>query len=528
MPYPTVFISSTYADLADVRSSIEDCLRKLYCNPIAFERGGISYDHRKPLDLSCYDAVKECNMMVLVIGGRYGSSSSNLSESVDGKTINSITKAEYLAALAAGIKVITFVKANVLQEYYTFRNQPKTQRKAFKPGTVDNIAVFQLIYEILQLDRNNQVIQYEAAIEIVEKLKQEVSLLAYRALQDDRDDGSGSDVYINAYKLFYYRRKMGMSISKLATRARLKRNLITSLEKVKPTNLKDRPSDLPFRTCKKVVLQKIEETLNCKGCLSCGLEDDMLSQYVNYYHCNRGKPPTKERSNYFIPELFPKKAIVFDFDGTLTTKNSLTTWEMIWNELNYTSNDCNLYHRQFSNGLISHEQWCKLTCEKFAARSLSEATLSKVASSIEMVDGAHELINILEKNDIEMHILSGSIDQIIRLVLGEELYRRFTNVQANTFKFRNERLVQIEGTKFDFQGKATYINNLMTARSYNQMDIMFVGNSSNDRWASRSGVPTLCVNPHFTDGNDEKEWLYCIREMDSIMEILQFIPLKMK
>jgi hypothetical protein len=68
----------------------------------------------------------------------------------------------------------------------------------------------------------------------------------------------------------------------------------------------------------------------------------------------------------------------------------------------------------------------------------------------------------------------------------------------------------------------------MTARSYNQMDILFVGNSSNDRWASRSGVPTLCVNPHFTDGNDAKEWLYCIREMDNIMEILQFIPLNMK
>lgn len=528
MPFPRVFISSTYVDLADARSSIEECLQSLYFEPIAFERGGISYDHRKPLDLSCYEAVKECDMMILVIGGRYGSKASNLSDSVDGRTINSITKSEYLEAIAAGIKVITFVKENVLHEYYTYRNQPKIQRRTFKPAAVDNIAVFQLIYEVLQLDHNNQVVKYETVSEIVQKLRQEVALLAYKALNDDKDVDSSSDVLINAYKLFYHRRQKGFSINMLATRTRLKRNLITSLEKVKPTTLEDSPSYLPFRTCKAEVLRKIEEALDCKGCLSTGLEDDILSQYVNYYHCNRGKNPTKERPDYFTADLFPKKAVVFDFDGTLTTKKSLTTWEMIWKELGYSINECNIHHRQFSNGLITHEKWCQVTCQKFAERSLSEAILSKVANSIQLVDGVRELVNILEQNDIEMHILSGSIDQIIRLVLGEDLYKRFTNVQANSFKFRNERLVHIEGTKFDFQGKGTYINNLMRSRSYTQMDVLFVGNSSNDKWASRSGVTTLCVNPHFTDGNDAKEWIHCIREMDNIMEILKFIPLPIK
>lgn len=527
MPYPRVFISSTYIDLLNVRETVENCLHELLFEPIAFERGGISYDHKKPMDLSCYEAVKECDMMILIIGGRYGSLVSNKVDSTDGETINSITKTEYLEALSVGIKVITFIKEDVLAEYYTYRNQTKKARKEFKPAKVDNTAIFDLIYEIKELKRNNEIVAYHSVSDITNKLKQEVALLAQRGLKENQAEDHETDVMVNAYKMFYYRRQKRYSLTALAKKTRLKRNLISSLEKEKSVDKLGNPDSLPFRTCNKEILKKIEKALDCDGQLSAGLDDDMLSQYVNYYHCNRGKQPSKNRSENENLELFPKKAVVLDFDGTMTTQKSRTTWEMIWTELGYSTNDCNFYHRQFSNGLISHEKWCQITSDKFKERGITENTLTQVASTIELVDGVLELVEILEKNDIEFHILSGSIEQIIRMVLGQELFNRFTHVQANSLKFTNAKLTYIEGTKYDFEGKADYINNLIRSRKYSRTDVLFVGNSSNDRWASRSGVTTLCVNPHFTDGNDEKEWIYCLREMDNILEILKYIKLEM-
>lgn len=524
MAFPRVFISSTYVDLLDARNAIETCLRQLYFQPICFERGGINYDHRKPMDLSCYDAVKECDMMILTIGGRYGSLVSSGVDSSNGRTINSVTKTEYLEAIAAGIKVLTFIKESVLNEYYTYRNQDKIQRKFFKPTMVDNIAVFDLIHEIMQLDRNNEIARYENISEIIEKIQKDVALLAHKALKNDHSDDLGADVMVNAFKLFYNRRQSGISLKSLSALSRVKRNHITSLENVKSIS-PDNPDELPFRSTRKDTLKRIEDVLKCEGQLAAGKEDDMLSHYVNYYYANRGKQPTGQRAVGQQLEIFPKRAVVFDFDGTLTYNKSRTTWEMIWVELGYTVNDCAFYHRQFSNGSISHEQWCHITCEKFQQRNLTEEILRKISSNIKLVDGVKELIEIFHENNIEIHILSGSIDQIILNTLGEDLYRRFTTVQANKFSFSKGRLSHIYGTPYDFEGKPTFIEELLRRRRFERYEVLFVGNSSNDRWVSKSGVTTLCVNPHFTDGNDEKEWVHCIREMDSILEILQFIRL---
>lgn len=165
MASPRVFISSTYVDLADARSVVEHYFRELLYETVAFERGGIHFDHKRPLDFSCYDAVKDCDIMILIIGGRYGSSSSDTYSSSDGRSYNSITKAEYLEALSAGIPIFTFVKQNVHNEYFSYVNQPKPQCKDFRPSTVDNILVFQLIKEIHDLRTNNLMIDYETVPE---------------------------------------------------------------------------------------------------------------------------------------------------------------------------------------------------------------------------------------------------------------------------------------------------------------------------------------------------------------------------
>jgi HAD superfamily phosphoserine phosphatase-like hydrolase len=526
MPAPRIFISSTYVDLVDVRSVVESHFKELLYDPVVFERGGIHFDPRKPLDLSCYNAVKECDMMVLIIGGRYGSNSSDTFASSDGRSLNSVTKTEYLEALSAGIPILTFVRQKVHNEYYSYANQPKAKRKDFRPSTVDNILVFQLIKEIHELGTNNLLIEYETAAELLNYLKKSTASLVQDALKNRRSGDELTDVLINGYKLFYFRRQSGLSHKALSKATCLQRNFLTSLENVRSSAAADKHGSI-FRTCPSSVITRIESALGCPGQLTAGREDDLLSMYIQYYHCNRGKPPvdTSGSNQFESPQLFPVRCVVFDFDGTLTRQNDRTTWELIWEELKYTVEDCAKLHRDFTNRTITHTQWCERACEAFVSRELSEKTLSVVASRIQLMPGVKEVLELFLQHKIEVHILSGSIDQIIQGVLGS-LANYFTNIQANSFKFTGGVLSYIQGTNFDFEGKATYVTQLMQRKNYAPTDVLFVGNSSNDRWVSRSGVTTLCVNPHFTDGTDSKEWLHCIREMRDLREILKFIRLQ--
>ena len=462
MPSPRVFISSTYVDLTDARSVVEHYFRELLFEPIAFERGGIHFDHTKPLDLSCYEAVKECDMMVLIIGGRYGMKSTR-QQYGNGKSFNSITKTEYLEALSANIPIFTFIKQNVLNEYFIYINQPKSQRRKYVPKFVDNVLIFQLIKEIYDLKSNNLIIEYENVPEILQYLKRATADLVQNAIRTQRTSHDSNPLLrINAYKLFYYRRKKGLSHTDLHNLTLLNRQHLISLENIRTQEAAAKHGDI-FRECTKEVIDKLELVLECKGQLSTGKDDDHLLIYIQYYHCNRGKMPitnsVEKRTQQKM--IFPIKCVVFDFDGTLTKQKDRTTWELIWEELGYSIEDCARLHREFSNKAITHKEWCEKTCKAFNDRLITEKTLRKIASKIELTAGVQELLEILVENNIEMHMLSGSISQIINLVLGP-LTNKFTNIQANSFKFTSNTLSYIESTDFDFEGKATYISNLLS------------------------------------------------------------------
>jgi hypothetical protein len=104
MPKPRIFVSSTYYDLKYIRADLEMFISNYGFEPILFERGQIAYDHQKPLDLSCYKEVKSCQMLILIIGGRYGSPSSKpIPKGQDDpffEWYNSITREEYLTAIS--------------------------------------------------------------------------------------------------------------------------------------------------------------------------------------------------------------------------------------------------------------------------------------------------------------------------------------------------------------------------------------------------------------------------------------------
>ena len=327
---------------------------------------------------------------------------------------------------------------------------------------------------------------------------------------------------INGYKLFYFRVARKLSIADLAKISKLSPNLLGRIERVrtKPGYLGPRC----FQKCPQTIIFRLERLLHCSGDLRVGRTDDFLSLYIHFYHLHKGKHRAARRDTAQLEIAFETRAVVFDFDGTLTRRvGDETTWEKMWVALGYSINDCAVLHTRFLHKEFTHEEWCALTRDKFRERGFCEKQLKRIARNTHLVKGTARTIKYLRDAGVRLYIVSGSVKQIIRECLGP-LFHSFDDVKANELIFDSSGVIsEIRGTRYDFEGKAEYLKRIVEENECDSWDILFVGNSVNDDWASLAGVRTLCVNPRFTRPDDTAVWTYAIRKMEDLQEILKYV-----
>ena len=85
MAKPRVFISSTYKDLKDTRSALDSFIKSIGYESVTNERGNIAYGKDKKLEEYCYKEIQKCDIVINVIGNKYGSQSSNKVDSITQK-----------------------------------------------------------------------------------------------------------------------------------------------------------------------------------------------------------------------------------------------------------------------------------------------------------------------------------------------------------------------------------------------------------------------------------------------------------
>lgn len=177
MARPRVFISSTFYDLKYVREDIGRFVRELGYESILFEKGEIPYGKNQRPEEYCYKEIELCDVLVSIIGGRYGSESSEKGYSV--------TQKELRQALEVGKQVYVFVEKNVQAEYETYKLNKDNENIRFRH--VDNRKVYEFLEEVYDLPRNNPIFSFESSQEIVRILKEQWAGLFQRLLSREED-----------------------------------------------------------------------------------------------------------------------------------------------------------------------------------------------------------------------------------------------------------------------------------------------------------------------------------------------------
>lgn len=159
-----IFISSTCYDMKFIRENIENFIHELGHEPIMCENN-IYYKQYCLPEQSCYDEISNCDILIHIIGGNFGSAS-------DIESHISVAEAELITALKLHKPVFVFLYTPVSQEYQIYIKN-KNQQMSF--NVVKDPKVFHFINYIYAT--RLPVYKYEYIDNIKQTLKNQLSYL---------------------------------------------------------------------------------------------------------------------------------------------------------------------------------------------------------------------------------------------------------------------------------------------------------------------------------------------------------------
>ncbi len=198
-----VFISSTCYDLSILRSDLRSFVLSLGYEPIMSDYADVLYDPRQHTHSSCIEEVKNCDMLIVVIGSRYGGRSvpaalekvdlqsmeDVLQYVKDNKLQPSITQLEVLEALQSNIPIYTFIDKKVYYEHEVYEKNKEISGTIIYPA-IDKQDTAKYIFEFINFLRlrstGNSIFQFEKMQDIEEILKKQWSGYFQRLLNEQR------------------------------------------------------------------------------------------------------------------------------------------------------------------------------------------------------------------------------------------------------------------------------------------------------------------------------------------------------
>lgn len=174
MARPRIFISSTFYDLSAVRSQLDLFIRTHGFDPVLHERSGVPYGRTGILEDDCYAEVGNSDIVVAIIGGRFGTASQS--------GAGSISQQEIKAAIELRKQIYVFVKHDVLSEYATFT---KNRDKDIDWASVDSVEVFNFLNDLHTLSIQNPIFSFQTGVDIIEHLRDQWAGLFSNLLKNE-------------------------------------------------------------------------------------------------------------------------------------------------------------------------------------------------------------------------------------------------------------------------------------------------------------------------------------------------------
>jgi hypothetical protein len=118
MAAPKVFVSSTCFDLSEIREQLSRFVESFGFDPVLSENGDVFYHPDLHTHESCIHEVSNCQIFILIIGGRFGGE-------YKADRRKSITNAEYIAARENNIPIFTYVRDSVISNHHIYLQNKK-------------------------------------------------------------------------------------------------------------------------------------------------------------------------------------------------------------------------------------------------------------------------------------------------------------------------------------------------------------------------------------------------------------------
>jgi hypothetical protein len=188
MAIPRVFVSSTCYDLKYIRENLRYFINTLGYEPVLSEEGAVYYDPTLDTQDSCLREIPSCQMLVLIIGGRFGEAYKD--------TEKSITNYEYSEAVKSKIPVFALVDNSVLSEYFVYQKNkanPKIDEKKIDYPSVDSPRIFNFIEEVRTNSVNNALNPFSDFADIESYLRQQWAGMMFSFLTRQNEDRRVAD-----------------------------------------------------------------------------------------------------------------------------------------------------------------------------------------------------------------------------------------------------------------------------------------------------------------------------------------------
>ncbi|HQQ62677.1 MAG TPA: DUF4062 domain-containing protein [Pseudomonadales bacterium] len=174
MAKPRIFVSSTFYDLRSVRDDLDRFIRSMGYEPVRHERGNISYGNDEKPEAYAYREIESCEVLVCIIGGKYGTTSSD--------SFYSITQKELKTAVDLGKQIYVFVEDGVFHEHrYYLANKGLS---GVRYTAVDNEKVHAFLEEVYALPKGNPVFSFSVSSDITSMLNEQWAGLFHRLLNE--------------------------------------------------------------------------------------------------------------------------------------------------------------------------------------------------------------------------------------------------------------------------------------------------------------------------------------------------------